>query len=222
VHWKTHFVDRRVKAAIAEMIESAHAGLIRLVRKKVPSVPAKAIAGSLARLAVTIESPAMPIAPTRPRRPALVSPGTVRGASARRSSAEALKAGDTAGRSDPQRGRKHVRVTLSQLIAAGLLKAPLTLFRNYKGRRLEATLRSDGSVQFGGKTYDSCSTAADQARRTVTGRQMNTNGWSFWQYDDDGSERQLNDARQEFLGTERQSPTLRLKGSGFRARPLSG
>jgi len=58
----------------------------------------------------------------------------------------------------------------------------------------------DGNIQFEGKTYDSCSRAAGQARSTVTGRQMHTNGWTFWQYSDDGVKRQLAHARQRFLG----------------------
>mgnify|MGYP001611079332 FL=1 len=90
-------------------------------------------------------------------------------------------------------------VTLSQLIAAGILKAPLTLFRKYKGRQMDATLLADGNVRFGGKSHDSCSQAAEEARSGVMGRRMNTNGWKFWQYDDDGVKRELDDARQRFL-----------------------
>jgi hypothetical protein len=184
VHWKTHFVDRRCKAAIAEVIDSAHPGLIRLIRKKVPSLTAKAITGSLVRLDVKIEAPPMPIAPVRPGKPESVPPGAAR---------------ETRRRSAPQPGRKYVGVTLSQLITAGILKAPVALFRKYKGRQMDATLLADGNVQFGGKTYDSCSQAGDQARSAGTGRRMNTNGWTFWQYDDDGVKRELAYARQRFL-----------------------
>jgi len=75
-------------------------------------------------------------------------------------------------------------VELGEIIAAGILKAPLALFCTYKGRQLSATLRPDGSVDFDG---------------TAPGRRMNTNGWSFWRYDDRGAARQLTHARGAFL-----------------------
>ena len=71
---------------------------------------------------------------------------------------------------------RRLQVDLEDLIVAGLVQPPLRLFRRYKGRLLEATLRPDGKVEFQGETYDSCSTAADFARSTVTGRRMSTNG----------------------------------------------
>jgi len=90
-------------------------------------------------------------------------------------------------------------VELGEIIAAGILKAPLALFCTYKGRQLSATLRPDGSVDFDGTAYESCSQAAETARGTAPGRRMNTNGWSFWRYDDRGAARQLTHARGAFL-----------------------
>ncbi|MFL5243582.1 MAG: hypothetical protein ACJ8FY_15865 [Gemmataceae bacterium] len=79
--------------------------------------------------------------------------------------------------------RRHVvnSIGLVDLIAAGLIELPARLFRNYKGMAVEAILLADGKVQFQDTVYDSCSTAAEMARSKVTGRRMNTNGWSFWQ-----------------------------------------
>jgi hypothetical protein len=89
---------------------------------------------------------------------------------------------------------------LADLIAAGLLVTPVRLFRKYKGHDLESTLLSDGVVEFQGAKFDSCSSAAEAARETVTGRRMNTNGWSFWQYlDKDGKKTTLFDLRKRFL-----------------------
>jgi hypothetical protein len=74
------------------------------------------------------------------------------------------------------------------------------LFREYKGSDLESTLLADGTVEFQGSKFDSCSSAAEAARETVTGRRMNTNGWSFWQYpDEDGKRMTLFDLRKRFL-----------------------
>ena len=99
-------------------------------------------------------------------------------------------------------GRTDFNVKLADVIAAGLLTPPLKLFRNYKGQRMEATLLSDGTVDFQGKVFRTCSTAAEVARSTVTGRKMNTNGWSFWQYTaGEGNARELTAARIEYLAS---------------------
>jgi hypothetical protein len=87
---------------------------------------------------------------------------------------------------------------LAALIRAGVLVPPLKLFRKYKGTRLEATLLAGGAIEFQGQRYDTCSAAATAARATVAGRQMNTNGWTFWQYQGAGGKKlTLHDARQQ-------------------------
>src|SRR5262249_20794654 len=96
--------------------------------------------------------------------------------------------------------RKDFGIMLPEMIASGLLSPPLPLFRKYKGQRMEATLLPDGKVEFQGTQYDSCSRAAEEARKVVTGRRMNTNGWSFWQYlDPYGKKFTLFDCRSRFL-----------------------
>jgi len=91
-------------------------------------------------------------------------------------------------------------VSLADVIAAGLLRPPVKLFRRYRGQRLEATLLPDGKVEFRGARYDSSSQAASAARATIAGRPMSTNGWVFWQYaEDDGQTLCLADARRKFL-----------------------
>src|SRR5262249_55421646 len=98
------------------------------------------------------------------------------------------------------RTKRHYAVALTDLVSAGLLKPPVRLFRRYRGKAMEATLWPDGAVEFGGQRFDSCSTAAEHARSTVTGRRMHTNGWVFWQYAGDGGEtRMLADVREKFL-----------------------
>jgi hypothetical protein len=90
-------------------------------------------------------------------------------------------------------------VNLKDILDAGILRAPLTVFRRYKGTDLKATIRSDGRVEFQGTSYDTPSSAADHARATITGRRMNTNGWDFWQYlDGDGRTVKLDSARKAF------------------------
>ena len=63
----------------------------------------------------------------------------------------------------------------------------MELQRRYKGTLLRATLQSDGSVTVDGKPYDSLSTAAGMARKSVIGtpsgrKYPQTNGLTFWQY----------------------------------------
>ena len=67
-------------------------------------------------------------------------------------------------------------------------------------RKLEIYRVAGGKVEFQGKEYDSCSTAAEYARGTVTGKKMNTNGWSFWHYrGEDGKKHRLDEARQRLI-----------------------
>jgi hypothetical protein len=57
-----------------------------------------------------------------------------------------------------------------------------------------------GKVEFQGVEYDTCSAAAELARGSITGRRMNTNGWTFWQYRDaKGELRTLDEPRQQLL-----------------------
>ncbi len=194
VYWKTHFVDRRCKAAIMEMIDSAHPALVRLVRKCVPELASKAIAESLVRLDINISVPTTPLeAPA----PAAHGPKNRRG-----SRGVGVQERDGT-KSNGKLERANLGVTLADLIEAHYLKVPLELFREYKGRRMNATLLADGQVKFGGVVYDSCSRAAEQARSTVMGRRMNTNGWRFWQYDDGGVKRELAYARQLYVDTKK-------------------
>jgi hypothetical protein len=103
-----------------------------------------------------------------------------------------------------QEWKKTYEVTLQDLIAASLLSPPLRLFKQYKGKLLEAKLLPQGTVEFEGQTFNSCSSAAEFARSTVTGRMMSTNGWDFWQYlDAAGNTAMLSEAREKLLTNKR-------------------
>jgi hypothetical protein len=154
---------------------------IRLIRRKEPKLNPKEIVESLRRLDVRIES----VTPL---------PGSARQG---KSSPKAPRAKVQQKRKD---GKAKYDVRLSDIIAAAMLSPPLKLFRKYKGKMMEATLLPDGSVEFGETRYNSCSTAAETARSTITGRRMNTNGWVFWQFlAPDGKKLTLGDVRRAFL-----------------------
>jgi hypothetical protein len=168
------------------MLESTDKGLVRLIRRRVPKLTPKEILQSLRRLDVRIES--LPAPQEQPaglgERPA--SPGKKRH---RETGAKAAKTRRDLG-----------NVTLKQIIDAGVLTPPVRPFRRYKGQELVAQLLPDGRVEFQGTCYDSGSTSADYARGTITGRRMHTNGWVFWQYQDEkGKKMLLADARNAYL-----------------------
>jgi Restriction Enzyme Adenine Methylase Associated len=99
---------------------------------------------------------------------------------------------------DKKKGRG--AVTLPDLIDAGILKPPLKLFRKYKGQTVEAQLLPDGTVVFQDVAYATCSQAGEVARGRITGHQMSTNGWTFWQYHDvEGKRHCLDDARKTYI-----------------------
>ena len=94
------------------------------------------------------------------------------------------------------------RVTLSDLLSAQTLSAPLRLHRKYKGVLYEAVLRADGMIELDGVMYENPSKAGSALRSRLAGRQMNTNGWKFWRYTgSDGSVRTLSDARDDLRST---------------------
>ena len=183
--WAAYFVDRRVKQALLEMLESRDKGLVRLIHRKVPKLKPRQVAESLGQLEMRIDSP-----PVRP--PAGAGPPT-----------PTPPRSTPAARPGQRRSRQDHGVSLADLIRAGLLKTPARLFCTYKGHALEARLLGDGTVEFEGRKYASSSAAGEAARATVTGRKMNTNGWSFWQVEGDGGKPQtLEQVRKAHLARE--------------------
>jgi hypothetical protein len=179
--WKAHYDDRRVRSALQEMLAAPEKGLIRLIRRKAAVLSPKQIVESLRRLDIRVESPSPVPGPAAPPE----GPAVKR------------QRGD---RKPRAHGKKHFGIALADIVAAGMLAPPVRLFREYKGQMMEAMVLPDGRVEFQGKRYDSCSTAAEFARATITGRRMNTNGWEFWQYlDSSGKKLMLLDAREKYL-----------------------
>jgi predicted type IV restriction endonuclease len=177
--WEAYFVDRQVKAAVEDLFGAEpDASLVRLLRKRTELKPS-AIRQSLARAELDIRFPLATEA-VLPSEPA-----------------------PRERREDKKTRRQPIGVSCADLIAAGLLKAPLQIERMYKGQRLAARIEENGAVTFGGRRYSSLSTAGSEARRTVVGRQMHTNGWDFWKFhDSDDQLRRLDVLRQRFLGVD--------------------
>ncbi len=212
VLWSAHFVDRQVREVLRGLIDSPDPRFVRLIRSAAEKLTPKEIADSIRRLDIQIApASSLPVAGTSSRR------GRVSGANIAQSDdsipatipPKARRSKEVDDSNSPKHSTKpakskrttnYIAATLADVIQAGLLKPPLRLFRKYKGKMLEATLNTDGTVRYDGTEYASGSNAAGFARQTVTGRYMSTNGWSFWQYTDDaGKKVTLEETRAVFL-----------------------
>jgi len=194
--WELHFVDRQVQAALRELFSSdgePSTAVVRLLSRHITSLTPSEIKASLRRIEVQISCP-LTSEPERPEQPRAVARKQPKPPAKRK----ATPAGGS--------------MALAQLIDAGVVSAPLSLFKKYKGAELRATVLADGSVEFDGQRYDSCSTAASVARGTLVGGTPATNGWEFWKYRDaDGKVQLLDHTRQLFHNRSQQQ-----------ARPDSG
>lgn len=161
VLWRAHFVDRQVKAAIEHLFspDSNDMLLVNHVLGATKNLSAEEVRSSIARCRVTLDFPVDMAALEK----------------------SAAKPAGRKARAVSEKAEAATEVTLDQILAAGLLKAPATLTKEYKGRALTATVLPDGRVRVSGKDYDSLSTAASVARAQVIGEEKPTNGWTFWQ-----------------------------------------
>jgi hypothetical protein len=120
-----------------------------------------------------------------------------------------------------------VRVTLRDLIEAGIVEPPLTLEKQYHGVDVQATVLADGKIQYGGKGHDSPSAAGAAAKRKVRNLRGDkgpaTLGWDFWSCRDPetGELVKLDVLRQRFLrsgthGRKETPPRARVAVKGRR------
>jgi hypothetical protein len=196
VLWMSHFVDRRVRAALLEKLTAPNRTVIRMVMERAPKLTSKQITDSIRRMDIRIDLP--------PALPQDVQPkADGRGRS---------------GRKGKRRGTpKTYNVELTDLLAAGVLRPNQRLTRRHKGQEIEAVLLPDGKVSVQGKPYASCSMAAQAALAVRTGQRRAINGWDFWQFSDEaGKPRTLSAARGAFLASREAGPGpaggLRLAG----------
>ncbi|MGD1097876.1 MAG: hypothetical protein ABSB35_38545 [Bryobacteraceae bacterium] len=181
--WKVHFIDGNVSRSIESLLANEDSGLIRLICKKTKGVTPSEVRASLKRAKIRIDFPVPAISGaakgSRFMRPV--------GQKARRTTATVADA------------------TVGDLIQAGLIRAPFRIEREHKGVHLTGLVRQDGKVEFDGQAYDSLSTAAGMARKSVSGAPTGrpypqTNGWTFWLYSDEegGGLREIDHLRQAY------------------------
>lgn len=186
--WEVHFVDRQVQAALHQLF--AHDGepdpsVVRLLEKRIAALTAGDIKASLRRIDVQVSCP-VTIEPVKLN----VTKSAVQ-------KPEKIK------EPKPAKKKASAGVSLTDLISAGLIRAPLAIFKDYKGVRLTATIHQDGTVEFDGQRFDSCSTAGAHARGSVVGGAPSTNGWSFWKFmGENGKPADLDSVRQAHLQSD--------------------
>jgi hypothetical protein len=187
--WKAHFVDANVSRTIDLLLANEDPVLIRLLLKKTKGVTRSEVRASLKRAKIRIDFPVPAVVGmTLP-----VSTGGNRGTAA---------IPGVVARRPSERGAS--QITVGNLIQAGILRPPLRLERKYKDVHLTAVVQQDGRIEFDGQVYDSLSTAAGTARKSIIGSPAGysfpqTNGWSFWMYSDDGVLREIDHLRQGYL-----------------------
>lgn len=181
--WKANFVDQHVKTALAELLRGDSKTLLRWIHRLHPKLSYRDIAESVKRADIQI------------RFPVLGTPQTL----ARSKPVPPLP------QSKPVR---RVNVSLSDLIDADLLQAPLHLEHDYKGHHLTARVMTSGVVEYDGQTYSSLSTSAGMARKSIIGSPPGrpypqTNGWSFWycRIPDTGELVPIDSIRRQYLST---------------------
>jgi predicted type IV restriction endonuclease len=183
--WAAHFVDRRVKAALEALLAGDDA-LVRLVARTAGGgLTPTDIRQALARADVRVTFPQAPRPPV-PRATGRTRAGATGGSAGRGNGAVGLQRpkprpkadqgrnGRSAGATGGQRG-----VTMADLIATGIIAAPLGLEVTFKGRELRAQVAADGSVLYDGRRFASPSLAGAAAVERPT-----CNGWTFWRYRD--------------------------------------
>ncbi len=183
--WRAYFVDRQVKKAVEDLAGlDAPTDFVNLVRKRVPALSPTEVRQSLGRATLSLDYGTFKAIPTLP----------VGGPKAMTSLTTSVAPGVmSAASKDPDPDKTPWRhVTLKDLISSGTVDLPLEIETLYRGSQLAARIEADGTVTWNGSAFDSLSTAAGMARKSIVGappgrEYPQTNGWTFWRFrDSDG------------------------------------
>jgi hypothetical protein len=111
-----------------------------------------------------------------------------------------------AGQRGAQKKKSTAKITLTDLIGAGVVKAPMEIESIYRGVQFKATIQKDGRVRWEGDYYESLSRSAGIAKKSVIGAPRGyeyppTDGWIFWKFRDlgGGKLRRIDVLRQKYL-----------------------
>lgn len=167
--WEQEQLENSVRAAILELIQSRDRKFVNLLAASLKGqVGMQHLMDILSRASVQ------------------VSFGAAQGSARPRREASASRAAGPAGSPAKSGSKTRSEVKLADLLAAGIISAPVELSAKFKGKMLTATINNDASVTFSGTRYRSVSEAGGHARNSVSGPPPSgapywaTNGWDFW------------------------------------------
>lgn len=211
--WAAHFIDRRVRTALTELL-AGDDSLVRLIAKRAPGLSMTDVRQALARADVRV---AFPTEPQPSQTPARAHSSAVPSSPApiglapvpvlqRRGGAGTSSRTAAAPLRSPPASPSPGAVGFRDILAAGLVAAPLKLHASHKGRTLDATVLPDGSVEFGGRRYASPSMAGAAAVERPT-----CNGWIFWRFRDSagGEAKLIDELRSRFRARPTRRPSDR-------------
>ncbi|NRQ33959.1 hypothetical protein HII36_19190 [Nonomuraea sp. NN258] len=112
--------------------------------------------------------------------------------------------GDGEDRRPAQSTKARHKTTMLDLIQAGLLQPGARLYSTATPHPAEATLNSDGSIQYDGKAYEYLSGAG----KAVT--EYDVNGWTFWEIETSKGIRSLASVRAELEQRRKARPAYEL------------
>jgi hypothetical protein len=190
--WRGFFVDRQVNAALADMFSDAEPpeDVIDLVAKRVAQLSRHDIRASLMRARAAFDFPSATASATPGSRPLITAKkddDLPSGPSATPSHPSLPTVAATP-RAKPRKRRVSAderKLTVRDVIAAGLLAAGTTLEAEYLGQHHTAELLADGRVRYAGEVHGALSTAGRAAKIATSGPNtpestLSTDGWDFW------------------------------------------
>jgi hypothetical protein len=201
--WRAQSVDNRVRQAVEDLFQPEPSQwLVRRLANSIDGLTQGDIRAALSRARISLDFPAAepgtsaaPLLPSE--RPAPAAPPVVASPGEKKPAPAAPSARRPAARYD---------VTVKDLLDAGLIQPGARLRQRYLGQDVSAMVEPDGRVRFGDEVYKSLSIAAGEARVAVKGppqdgrKRWQTNGWTFWEYEDEGGKtRPLEALREQYL-----------------------
>jgi predicted type IV restriction endonuclease len=195
--WRAQAAERKLKHTVESFFSPEPARwLVSRLARSIEGLSESEIRGALARAHVDLTfTPAQTEARARDAAPA--ADGS--------SSKQPAKRRDAKTAAGARQSRPDLKVSLADLLRAGVIEAPLELTRTYLGRQLTARIEADGRVECQGQLFDSVSMAAGVARASLRGapagrRYLPTNGWTFWRFqDEDGQLVELEMLRKRYI-----------------------
>jgi hypothetical protein len=189
VLWRSSFIDQQILVVLESLFGSdPDPAFVRFVRNRLTKLAPSEIKEALVRLHAHFDFPVA--SSTLASQSTTAGPPPIQPLSG---------TGAGFGQGTPWRN-----VTIQDLITSDLLKVPLEIRKTYKGHEFVGRITGEGKASWGGREYDSLSTAAGFARASIIGSRPGrkfpqTNGWTFWEFVDvDGQVKPLDELRQRF------------------------